>query len=81
MKKCGMKNILISLDTNIWIFGITGLNPFCERILLNLSQFEVIIPNRIRGEIERNLSSGIITKTIEVTVEQADGIYLPIIMK
>ena len=48
--------MLISLDTNIWIFGITGLDPFCEKILLNLSQFEIIIPNRIRGEVERNLS-------------------------
>ena len=48
--------MLVSLDTNVWIFGIVGSDHFCEKILLNLSQFEVIVPNQIRVELERNLS-------------------------
>ena len=46
----------ISLDTNVWIFGIVGVDEFCERILLNLDKFEVVIPNQVRAELERNLS-------------------------
>lgn len=46
----------VSLDTNIWIFGILGVDAFCETILLNLAEFTVIIPDQIRAEIERNLS-------------------------
>jgi predicted nucleic acid-binding protein len=48
--------MLISLDTNVWIFGIVGSNPFCEKILLHLSQFDVVVPNQVRVELERNLS-------------------------
>ncbi len=46
----------ISLDTNVWIFGIMGVDEFCERILLNLDKFEVVISNQVRAELERNLS-------------------------
>jgi predicted nucleic acid-binding protein len=46
----------ISLDTNVWIFGLVGADPFCEKILLNLAQFEIVIPDQIRAELERNLS-------------------------
>jgi predicted nucleic acid-binding protein len=46
----------VSLDTNVWIFGIVGADPFCERILLNLEKFEVVVPDQIRAELERNLS-------------------------
>jgi len=38
----------VSLDTNIWIFGILGIDPLCEKILLHLSEFEIVIPNQIR---------------------------------
>jgi hypothetical protein len=47
----------VSLDTNVWIFGILGLDFHCERILENLDKFEVIIPDQIRAELERNLSN------------------------
>lgn len=47
----------ISLDTNIWIFGILGIDRFCERILLNLSRFDVILPDQVREELSRNLSN------------------------
>ena len=45
----------ISLDTNVWIFGIVGGEPFCEKILVNLSKFSVVVPNQVRVELERNL--------------------------
>ncbi len=57
MKSYGKNDMLISLDTNIWIFGIVRVNPFCVRILLKLSNFDVIVPNQVRAEVERNLSS------------------------
>ena len=46
----------VSFDTNVWIFGIVGVDPFCERILLNLDKFEIMVPDQIRAELERNLS-------------------------
>jgi len=45
----------ISLDTNVWIFGLFGNDPFCERILGNLSKFDVVVPNQVRKELENNL--------------------------
>lgn len=46
----------ISLDTNVWIFGILELDQDCQNILLNLSGFEVIVPNQVRKELSDNLS-------------------------
>jgi len=46
----------VSLDTNVWIFGIVGVDPFCERIILNLNKFEIVVSDQIRAELERNLS-------------------------
>ena len=46
----------VSLDTNIWIFGILDKDSFCERILLNLDKFDVVVPEQVRAEVERNLS-------------------------
>ncbi|MFN8494306.1 MAG: type II toxin-antitoxin system VapC family toxin [Caldilineaceae bacterium] len=46
----------ISLDTNIWLFGIVGADQDCETILLNLKKFNVIVPDQIREEVERNLT-------------------------
>ena len=46
----------VSLDTNVWIFGIVGVDPFCETILLNLDKFEIVVPDQVRAELERNLS-------------------------
>jgi len=48
--------MLISIDTNVWIFGIAGVDEFCKQILINLSEFNVILPNQVRIELERNLS-------------------------
>ena len=46
----------ISLDTNVWIFGIVGGDEFCRTILRNLSNFDVIVPDQVRAELTRNLS-------------------------
>ncbi len=51
-----MNSMVISLDTNIWIFGIRELNPYCIGILGRLPTFTTIIPNQVRLELERNLS-------------------------
>lgn len=46
----------VTLDTNIWIFGIVGIDPFCMQILQKLEIFDIIIPDQVREELERNLS-------------------------
>lgn len=46
----------ISLDTNVWIFGILELDQDCQNILMSLSDFEVIVPNQVRKELSDNLS-------------------------
>lgn len=47
--------MIVSLDTNVWIFGFLEKDSFCEKILLNLPKFDIIIPDQIRSELERNL--------------------------
>ena len=47
----------ISLDTNVWIFGILGIDRFCEQILLNLTRFDVVLPDQVREELSHNLSN------------------------
>jgi predicted nucleic acid-binding protein len=46
----------ISLDTNVWIFGILEYDQYCQKILLNLSDFQVLVPNQVRKELSDNLS-------------------------
>ena len=36
--------MVISLDTNIWIFGIREANPYCLLVLGNLNRFDVVVP-------------------------------------
>jgi len=45
----------VSLDTNVWIFGLLRSNEFCQKILLNLSNFNIVVPNQVRVELVRNL--------------------------
>lgn len=45
----------ISLDTNVWIFGLFNIDPYCRTILLKLTAFDVVVPNQIRAELARNL--------------------------
>jgi predicted nucleic acid-binding protein len=45
----------VSLDTNVWIFGLLKRNECCQKILLNLSSFTVVVPNQVRTELVYNL--------------------------
>ena len=48
--------MVISLDTNIWIFALRGLNEYCDHILLNHDQFNIVVPQQVRSELQDNLS-------------------------
>ncbi len=48
-----MNDMQVSLDTNVWIFGLIGVDRFCEKILFNIDKFDVIIPDQVRAELER----------------------------
>ncbi|MDM8529482.1 hypothetical protein QUF58_14915 [Anaerolineales bacterium HSG24] len=45
----------ISLDTNVWIFGLLKIQDSCRRIIINLSKFDIIVPNQVRVELTDNL--------------------------
>ena len=57
----------ISLDTNVWIFGLIGNDDFCQRILNNLSRFEVIVPDQVCRELNRNLSEPMMKRFYQFT--------------
>lgn len=54
-------DIQISLDTNVWIFGLLEHDPYSRKILMNLSDFQVIVPNQVRKELSDNLSKEFLT--------------------
>ncbi len=74
----------ISLDTNIWIFGLVGGNEFCQRIINNLSQFEVIVPDQVRMELNRNLSKPMMKRfyhftkqpNIQLSYDEVPEVYI-----
>jgi predicted nucleic acid-binding protein len=74
----------ISLDTNVWMFGLFANNIHCKRILDNISQFDVIIPNQVRAELERNLPDSylkrfyqIVNKTqVELSYDKVPDVYI-----
>lgn len=84
MTSCMETVMRVSLDTNVWIFGIVGNDHFCERILLNLSEFDVIVPNQVRVELERNLSQEYLRKfyyfihefDVAINYERVPEIYI-----
>ncbi len=47
----------ISLDTNIFIFGIRNIDPFSAIILKNLFRFDIRIPAQVEKELRNNVSS------------------------
>jgi len=55
----------ISLDTNVWIFGLLENNSYCVRILDNLAQFDVIVSNQIRIELTNNLPKPLVESTLQ----------------
>jgi predicted nucleic acid-binding protein len=76
--------MLISLDTNVWIFGLLKSNLYCQKILFNLPYFQIIIPNQIRVELIRNLPEPYIEEfyqlinesTTQFNYEQVPETYL-----
>ena len=74
----------VSLDTNVWIFGLVGGDYFCRKIIANLSRFEVIVPGQVRVELERNLSEAdmkdfyrlAIEVGVELNYQQVPEIYI-----
>ncbi|MEM8640896.1 MAG: PIN domain-containing protein [Cyanobacteria bacterium P01_G01_bin.54] len=67
MKKSTGTGLRISLDTNVWIFGLLSDDNFCQKILDNLSQFELIIPDQVRRELSGNLSDGMMRRFYQFT--------------
>ena len=66
--------MMISLDTNVWIFGLVRSNKFCVKILDNLLYFDVIVPNQVRNELEDNLSKTYLKRFYRITREA--NVYL-----
>jgi predicted nucleic acid-binding protein len=46
----------ISLDTNIFIFGIRNIDPYSVSILKSLFQFDVFISAQVEKELRHNVS-------------------------
>ncbi len=46
----------ISLDTNVFIFGIADDDPYVSKILDHLNQFEVWVALQVEREVRRNLN-------------------------
>ncbi len=74
----------ISLDTNVWIFGLLENNGYCVRILDNLAQFDIVVPNQIRIELTRNLPKLLLDEFyqlvqeagVELNYEKVPDIYI-----
>lgn len=60
----------VSLDTNVWIFGLKGTNHFCEVILFKLGLFRTTVGNQIRAELERNLSAMELREFYQLVLEK-----------
>jgi predicted nucleic acid-binding protein len=77
-------DIQISLDTNIWIFGLFGNNMYCIRILDNLARFHTVVSNQIRIELTNNLPKPILNEfyqlvqeaSVELNYEKVPEIYI-----
>ena len=78
--------MLVSLDTNIWIFGLLKNNEFCQKILLNLSNFNFVVPNQVRIELVHNLPNTYMKEfyqlvnesNIQLNYEQVPNMYIEI---
>jgi hypothetical protein len=46
----------VCIDSNQFIFGISGTNPASEKLLMILLRLEVVIPRLVLQEVSRNLS-------------------------
>lgn len=65
----------ICIDSNQFIFGITGTDAASERLLLLLPHLEVVLPRLVLNEVTRNLSEPEV-KTLYRLLNQAPGVTL-----
>ena len=71
--------MVISLDTNIWIFGLTKTQPASMIILDHLARWSVLVPDQVRTELERNLSQRTMQRFYQfVAASQATIDYAPV---
>ncbi|OQY42402.1 MAG: hypothetical protein B6242_16210 [Anaerolineaceae bacterium 4572_78] len=74
----------ISLDTNVWIFGLVENDYYCQKILMKLSHFQVIVPNQVRKELSDNLSQELLNyfyqfvmqPNVHLSYEEVPDIYI-----
>ncbi len=79
-----VKDMYISLDTNVWIFGLLENNSYCVRILNNVAQFDVVVSNQIRIELTNNLPNFLLDEFyqlvqeagVELNYEQVPEVYI-----
>ena len=84
MKKIMEIGMLISLDTNVWIFGLLEHDHFCRKILGNLSRFQVVVPSQVQKELNDNLSKkgiklfykAVIKSNVQLNYEKVPDIYI-----
>ncbi len=48
--------MLICIDSNQFIFGISGIDPASEKLMLLLPGLDVVIPRLVMKEVTRNLN-------------------------
>ncbi|OQY48863.1 MAG: hypothetical protein B6242_00900 [Anaerolineaceae bacterium 4572_78] len=84
MKKIMDTDMRISLDTNVWIFGLVEYNKYCRKILMNLSHFQVIVPIQVLKELNNNLSKEfldyfyqlVIKPYVQLDYEKVPDVYI-----
>jgi predicted nucleic acid-binding protein len=69
MKKITGTDMQISLDTNVWILGLLEHDRHCLKILMKLSDFQVVVPNQIRKELSDNLSKELLKYFYQIALQ------------
>ena len=65
----------ICIDSNQFIFGISGTDPASEAVLMLLPYLEVVLPRLVVQEVTRNLSEGP-AKAFYALLEKAKAIVV-----
>jgi hypothetical protein len=65
----------ICIDSNQFIFGISGTDAAAEALMLLLPRLEVVIPRLVMNEVTRNLGEPEI-KALYLLLNQAPGVTL-----
>lgn len=65
----------ICIDSNQFIFGISGTDAASERLLLLLPRLEVVIPHIVVTEVTRNLSAPEV-KALHTLLQRASNVTI-----